>query len=58
MDMFMILVLLQCNIGQYLDYKNCKCRKKLIEKLDEKCSEDINRNEMINNMTLNDYGRV
>ena len=22
-----------CNIGEYLDYENCKCRKKLVDKL-------------------------
>ena len=27
-----------CNIGQYLDYENCKCRKKLIDKLVEECN--------------------
>ena len=29
------------NIGQYLDYKNCKCRKKLVGKLVEECNEEI-----------------
>ena len=24
-----------CDIGDYLDYKNCKCRKKIIDKLVE-----------------------
>ena len=24
-----------CNVGEYLDYKNCKCRKKLVDKLVE-----------------------
>ena len=47
-----------CNIGQYLDYKNCKCRKKLIDKLIEEFSKDINGNNMIYNVTLNDYGKV
>ena len=47
-----------CGVGEYLDYENCKCRKKLIHKLVEKCSEDINGNEMIYNASLNDYGRV
>ena len=28
-----------CDIGEYLDYKNCKCRKKIIDKLIESCSE-------------------
>ena len=27
-----------CDIGEYLDYKNCKCRKKIIDKLVEECS--------------------
>ena len=34
----------------------CKFGKNLINKLVEKCSEDISGNEMIHNMTLNDYG--
>ena len=33
--------------GEYLDYKNLKCRKKLVDKLVEECSENIDRNEMI-----------
>ena len=47
-----------CGIGQYLDYKNYKCRKELIDKLVEECSQNINRNEIIFNVTLNDYGKV
>ena len=47
-----------CDVGEYLDYENCKCRKKLTDKLAEECSEDIDGNEMIHNATLNDYGRV
>ena len=30
-----------CNIGEDLDYSNCKCRKKLIDKLIDECSENI-----------------
>ena len=41
-----------CNIGEYLDYKNCKCRKKIIDKLTEVCSENINGNEMLYNETV------
>ena len=41
-----------CDIGEYLDYKNCKCRKKKIDKLTEECSENINGNEMLYNGTL------
>ena len=43
-----------CDVGQYLDYKNCKCRKKLVDKLVEECSENIDGNEMI----YNDYEKV
>ena len=42
-----------CDIGEYMDYKNCKCRKKTIDKLDEECSENIDGNEMLYNETLN-----
>ena len=41
-----------CDIGEYLDYENCKCRKKIIDKLVEECSEDIDGNEMLYNETL------
>ena len=27
--------------GQYLDYENCKCRKKLVDKLVAECRENI-----------------
>ena len=47
-----------CNIGQYLDYKNCKCRKELTDKLVENFSEDINGKEIIYNVTLSDYEKV
>ena len=29
------------DIGEYLDYSNSKCRKKLVDKLVEECIEDI-----------------
>ena len=41
-----------CNIGKYLDYENCKSRKILMDKIVEECSEDIDGNEMIHNVTL------
>ena len=31
-----------CDIGEYLDYENCKCRKKLVDKLVEECAENVN----------------
>ena len=40
-----------CDVGEYLDYENCKCRKKLVDKL-------VDGNEMIYNGNLNDYGRL
>ena len=30
-----------CDVGEYLDYQNCKCSKRLADKLVEKCSENI-----------------
>ena len=42
----------------YLDYKNGKCRKRLIDKLVEECGENIDGNEMIYNKTLNYYKNV
>ena len=32
-----------CDIGEYLDYKNCKCRKKLVDKLVEECIEKVDK---------------
>ena len=42
-----------CDIGEYLDYKNCNCKKRIIDKLVEECSENINKNEMLYIETLN-----
>ena len=30
-----------CDVGEYVDYVNCKCRKRLVDKLIEECSENI-----------------
>ena len=30
-----------CDIGEYLDHKNWKCRKKLLDKLVEECTETV-----------------
>ena len=30
-----------CDVGEYLDYENCKCMKKLNNKLVEECTENI-----------------
>ena len=38
---------------EYLDYKNCKCINKIVDKKIEECSENIYGNEMLHNETLN-----
>ena len=30
-----------CDVGEYLDYENCKCRKKSVDILTEECTENI-----------------
>ena len=30
-----------CDVSKYLDYKNCKCRKKLVDKLVDECAETV-----------------
>ena len=32
-----------CDVGEYLDYKNCKCRKKLVQE----CTENIEETRLI-----------
>ena len=59
-DLFGIIVIVNVSVinhdvGNYLDYKNCKCRKRLIDKLVEECGENIYGNEIIYSGTLNDY---
>ena len=43
-DLFGILIIVSvnvivCDVGEYLDYKKCKCRKKLVDKLVDECTE-------------------
>ena len=52
-----------CDIREYLNYKNCKCRKRIIDKLVEEYSKNIDGDEMLFNKTLdviplNVYKRV
>ena len=35
-----------CDISKYLDYENCKCRKKLVDKLIDECTETIEEVEI------------
>ena len=37
-----------CDVAEYLDYKNCKCRKILVDKLIEDCSENIDEKALRN----------
>ena len=30
-----------CDVCEYLDYENCKCKKCLVDKLVEKCTENV-----------------
>ena len=41
------------DIGEYLDYKNCRCKKRIIDKLVEEFSENIDENKMVYNETFN-----
>ena len=45
------------DVRECLDYKNCKCRNKLVDKLVEECSENINGNKMLHNDNCN-YKKV
>ena len=36
-----------CDIREYLDYSNCKCRKKLADKLIDECSETIEEVKLV-----------
>ena len=44
-----------CDVGEYLDYENCKCRKKLVDKLVEECTENIDEVK-IAGITLFEHG--
>ena len=32
-----------CDVGEYLDYENCKCRKKIVAPLIEECTETVKK---------------
>ena len=36
-----------CNFGEYLHYENCKCRKKLVDKLVEGCTENVEESRLV-----------
>ena len=41
-----------CDIGEDLDYENCKCRKKLVDKLIDECAETIEEVKLANITTM------
>ena len=36
-----------CDISEYLDYKNCKCKKRLVDNLVEECTENIEETRLV-----------
>ena len=36
-----------CDFDEYLDYENCKCRKRLLDKLVEECDENIKETSLV-----------
>ena len=46
-DLFGILVIVKCecdkscDVDEYFDYENCKCRKRIVDKLIEECTETV-----------------
>ena len=39
-----------CDVGEYLDYENCKCKKRLINKSVNECTETIEEVKLFNIM--------
>ena len=35
-----------CDAGEYLDYENCKCRKKLVHKFVDQCTEAVEKEKL------------
>ena len=35
-----------CDFGKYLDYENCKCRKRLVDKLVGECGENVDEERL------------
>ena len=36
-----------CDVGEYLDYENCQCRKKLGDKLVDECAETVEEVKLV-----------
>ena len=49
-DLFGVLVIVSVNVinlTEYLDYKNCRCNKMLVNKLVEECTENIEETRLV-----------
>ena len=44
-----------CDIGEYLDYLNFKCREKLIDKLIGECTENIEETKLVETLAKNEH---
>ena len=44
-----------CDIGEYLDHSNCKCREKLVDKLVEECTENIEETKLNETLAKNEH---
>ena len=44
-----------CGVAEYLDYENCKCRKRLVDKLVEECGENVDEAKLAG-VTLFEHG--
>ena len=42
------------DIGEYLDYQNCICRKKLVDKLVEECTETVEEVKLVKITSANE----
>ena len=38
-----------CDVGEYLDYENCKCRKRLVDKSVDGCTETVEEVKLFEN---------
>ena len=36
-----------CDVGEYLDYEHCKCKKRLVDKLADECDENIDEVKIV-----------
>ena len=43
------------DVGEYIDYENCKGRKKLVDKLVEECTENIKETKLNETQAKNEH---